>query len=210
MSVIFLDLDGVLADFMNGVCDKFGIPRDSWKKDTWEFEDGLGLSTSEVWAKVDNFEFWSSLNKTYFADELVKLVEAAAKEIDYSVIVLSKPSTSPECLSGKVSWLRKHFSQYAKPDKYVFTARKDLLACGVDSETLRLLIDDSPKNVDSFDYSGGCGILVPGLQNELHDVNTIEYVTTKLQCFVNYVKASRVAKQARQQADYALQNVFIG
>lgn len=210
MPYLFQDLDGCAVDFVAGVLQHFDLPPDGWKTNAWGFMEAIGKTDAEVWSAIDTPKFWADLPKTSYCDELIKLVESTAKEIDYEVVILSAPSMDEGCPTGKLKWLRKHLPQYYHPKKRAFTALKEAFAPARDGEPMNLLIDDSPKNVDAFGYAGGWGILVPAKHNELHDVNTIEYVEGKLKHFVNYVKRFKEEKHARLRTEGALNSLLIG
>jgi len=144
---IFLDVDGVLADWVDGVRLAAGIEPSTW--DTV----GHGLLPTQNQAKIDaamsTREFWVGLVRYPWADELFQTCQRHGE-----VIFCTQPFDSPECLAGKYQWLSNHFG--ATMDNIVFTRKKWRLA-----NPQSLLIDDNKENCDRFQYAGGHSILFP-------------------------------------------------
>lgn len=150
-----LDMDGVLADFLGGVSKRHNRPLpyvDLKWLGIWDTEKGWGITPEEFWAPVDDFEFWEGLEKTPEADKIVKLAEE--KFGPQNVAILTAPSKSPFCFTGKRAWLEKNYPQFL--GKIIFGSAKEFLA-----HPNSYLIDDRDKNIEGFRLAGGHGILVP-------------------------------------------------
>ena len=147
--VIFLDLDGVLAKFVEGACKIHGLTNpyreglgvaQSW--DMWKL---LGLSEDEFYYPMEDI-FWSNLEVDEQAHELVEVcLDAAEKN---NVFFLSTPSRNVGSYSGKYQWVSHHFPPLRR--NLILSAHKHLLA-----SSDRLLIDDSDKNIERFQAYGG-------------------------------------------------------
>ena len=74
----FIDMDGVIADFVSGVCVAHG--RSSPYENTpgalgnFEMHEIWGISTNAFWKPCDGERFWDDLGKTPEAEEIVRVV----------------------------------------------------------------------------------------------------------------------------------------
>lgn len=167
---VFLDLDGVLVDFVSGALKSLGItnykvPPGEYNIEKWE---GVNISTKEFWSAIDktNEYFWAELPKYPWADELVELCESYGQ-----LFILTSPSRNPYCLAGKMIWVQKNFKKLQR--KIILTPHKYLCAA-----PNRVLIDDSNQKCEDFDAYGGKTILFPQLWNTNHslvDMDKIKY-----------------------------------
>ena len=150
----FLDMDGVLVNFVAGACEKLGIsdPYGEGSKilGKWNMFQNTGYPehVHNAWDK----SFWAQLPKMHDADAIVKMV------VSYftwdQVVIFSKPSTHPDCIAGKLEWLQKHYPRLS--NQFLFGTNKSCSA-----HPRAVLIDDSDKNVDQFRDAGGRAILYP-------------------------------------------------
>lgn len=138
---IYLDMDGVLTDFMKQLETYTGI------KDGREFEKKRG--TKAFWDEIDKggIKYWSEMpwmsdgKKTwsYLKGKNVKILSAPAKTI-------------PESSRGKHIWVNKNLGNVElilrAADKKQEFAKKDTI-----------LIDDMKENIDQWKAKGGIGIL---------------------------------------------------
>ena len=170
---IFLDMDGVLVDFVNPALelheqlDAF----DRWPPGEWDIPKVLGISKSQFWSKIDavGHAYWSQMPPYQWTHQLVQLVTRIAP-----FSILSSPSLHPECPTGKVLWLREHLDPNFRD--YLFGHQKHLCA-----RPDVVLIDDSDTNVEKFRGHGGQAILFPQHWNSNHQVeDRLEYVTSEL------------------------------
>lgn len=148
--MIFVDMDGVVADFVAGVCDLHGKPVED--VDCWDFYEKWGIDEDQFWEPVNaaGRDFWASLKPFDWFDELVAVV----KEADPDFFILTKPSRQASCLAGKLDWIHRHFGTRFR--NYIFAPNKSPLAAPG-----RFLIDDSEPNVDGFLKHGGSAYLFP-------------------------------------------------
>jgi 5'(3')-deoxyribonucleotidase len=162
--VIFLDMDGVVADFFGGFCQAFGLDREDAMKrlapeDFW-FKSLIGdVGQQAFWARIDALGegFWAGLGPLPHAQFLYQSLAAQAP-----VCFLSHPAERPFCASGKLRWLGQHFPQALAAQDYVLTKHKHYLA-----QEGRLLIDDGASHCDHFvrrrdgRFTGGWAVLFP-------------------------------------------------
>lgn len=158
---VFVDLDGVVADFVGGV---FALHKDtipSEKADqiitnmrgSYDIVESLGMTPGNFWRQIDQDNlFWENLLLTDEAVSLMAQLEKHPKKPD--IYFLSSPALSPSCYYGKASWVQKNFPKYI--NKLILTGHKNFLA-----NRDRILIDDSDMNIDKFRVSGGLGVIFP-------------------------------------------------
>lgn len=160
---ILLDLDGTLSDFFTDALwnlnKKFrpdnNLTAEEYRKaPTFNMAEKFGISQGEFWKTLEsNQYFWCNMTPFRWAKQLYDLLSQFAP-----VTILSSPSLNPRCIPDKLEWLNKHLR--IKSDQCIFGGRKHLLA-RPDS----LLIDDYPKNTESFIQAGGKAVLIPSSWN---------------------------------------------
>lgn len=171
--VCFVDLDGVLVDFVHGICEAHG------RENPYEYPENRGKYTIEkiwgmdadaFWEPLNNLEFWSSLKPTEHCYELIELVETHfGKE---QVGLLTSPSRHSASVAGKAMWIQEHLPDYRR--QFFIGAKKELTA-----HSRAVLIDDSDWKVKRFNKNGGNGCLFPAYGNSAHEwaKYPIDYVT---------------------------------
>jgi 5'(3')-deoxyribonucleotidase len=178
---IFLDLDGVIADFITAAMSAlnvtyYTIPPDEPNIEKWP---GVNVSTKEFWSAIDktNEDFWFNILKYDYSDELVRLCHSYGE-----VFFLTSPSRNPACLSGKMMWIKKHYPRMAR--NAIMTPAKYLCAA-----PNRVLIDDTEAKVDKFIEYGGSAILFPQPYNRAwhgfdEKITKVQYVKNCLDYLV--------------------------
>lgn len=145
MSSIYLDMDGVVADF-DGYAHQL-----------------LGLGPSEgkypetVWEKlIENPRLYRDLKLTYYATQLHDFCTKLAEKLDYRVAFLTaipKKNDVQYAMHDKVEWAQKYF-----PNTPVFFgpySRDKQNHCRPGD----ILIDDRTDNIRDWKAVGGIGIL---------------------------------------------------
>lgn len=164
---VFLDIDGVLADFVGGYCELVGRDREeleeTWITEhpgCWNLPDVLGCSLDEFWKPIHEAgeEFWLGLDPTDHFDELIDRVESFVGD-DW--LLVSSPSRCHTSHSGKVRWIKSMFGN--RFDRFILTGHKERLA-----KPSTILIDDSDRNCDKFELCGGRSYVFPTLGNTLY------------------------------------------
>lgn len=136
---IFLDIDGVLADFELHVKNKFGIKISETPK-------------NEVpWASMDH-DFYASIP----VFDGAKFFYTRLRE--FPTKFLSGTLISDGCWSGKAQWVREQMGR----DSWIL---QDLMLCASNAKFLvagsnRILVDDREKNIDQWIEAGGIGIYI--------------------------------------------------
>jgi 5'(3')-deoxyribonucleotidase len=145
MTTLYLDMDGVVADFDEYAARTLGIP------------PSQGIYPDEVWYKLaSNARLYRDLVKTSYADELVFQCSRLAKQHGYDLKFLTavpKGNDVPWAFYDKVVWVQTHFpgtpvmfGPFSK-DKHVHCRPGDIL------------IDDRKSNIEEWRAAGGLAIL---------------------------------------------------
>lgn len=148
MPQIYLDMDGLLADYEGGLKDtakELGVPEDDGKA---------------IWNKINSNpeEWWSNLKPI---PEGIKIFDAIK---DKEPSVLSAAGTNERTKQGKLEWLKKNgLSPYLKEIIFVNNkSAKKKYAKGGD-----VLIDDRPDNVADWEMEGGTSYLFQNNANQI-------------------------------------------
>lgn len=151
--MIYLDMDGVIADFVNGFCrwrNLSDLP--PHHQTTWP---GVGDHAGLVPDQLDlvlrqaSAAFWATLPVLPWAQELV------AECLGYGQVrILTAAVASEEAVTGKMRWLDKHFPHLTS--RAIFCREKYLLA-----RPSSVLIDDHDEQLDKFQEYGGEAIVFP-------------------------------------------------
>ena len=142
-SEIYVDMDGVLADFFT-----------EWQKLTGKnWREIKGAALEPALQKIrDTKDFWTSLPMTSNAKSLLNLIKNVKGEYN----ILSAPlAGDPKAEPGKREWIKKNLS-FFPPKNIVITADKQKYAKQSDG-TPNILIDDFGSNIAKWEGAGGIG-----------------------------------------------------
>jgi hypothetical protein len=165
---IFLDLDGVLADWASAAIrlhdhDPISILA-AWPVGTYDLADVLGISGNEMWRPINaaGAGFWANLQPLPWCGDLMSLCQRTAP-----TTILTSPSKDPAAAAGKTRWLQSVFGSSFRD--YLIGPAK--VACAYPGA---VLIDDADKNCETFVASsqgvrtGGRAIVFPQPWNSKH------------------------------------------
>lgn len=154
---VWIDSDGVIADFEALIADYVGTP----------FHE---ISKGAMWRAVERYDsevapFFESLPKMKDADTLIDFVKAHF--VNYGILTASGhvPKNGPQ---QKRNWYKKHYGNIIvkvvtkSPDKAEF-AKSD--KC--------ILIDDRKKSIDPWVAAGGTGILHTSAADTINQLKQI-------------------------------------
>ena len=158
IETVYLDMDGVITDFVGEVNERMGIPRDTIPS-KWAWVEDFGFTLDQVndWCTID---FWANLGWMPDGRDILRLVTSTFKP--EQIYLLTAPMSNPGSYTGKALWVQKHLPEYSK--RLIVTPAPKSLFARPDT----LLIDDKDGNVEGFINAGGNAILVPRSWNELH------------------------------------------
>lgn len=171
---IYIDLDGVLSDFVGGVLNLFHKSLDTWPPGEYRIWKAIGLKNdNEFWKEVDRLghDFWASLEPYPWRDKLFDACEAIA-----DTGILTSPSLDSASASGKQEWIQNWKGREFRD--FGICPGKDLFA-----HAGAVLIDDSDKNCEDFTKAGGRSILFPRRWNSdfKYEAQALEMVLTELE-----------------------------
>ena len=140
---LYVDMDGVLADFFGVWTKMMGV--EHWKQ-IKDIEPAL--------QKIrDTKDFWINLPMTSNATNLLN----AIKQFKGKYNILSAPLPGdPESEPQKRAWIQKHLSMFP-PTKIIIDPNKAAYAKQADG-TPNALIDDFGENISKWESAGGIGI----------------------------------------------------
>ena len=160
--IVFLDMDGVLVDFVEGTYRAFGkkyyygdLPRPM----AWNYFKYWGLYFQEFDAAC-TADFWAGLRWMHDGKEILSMLEEEfGKE---NIFLLTTPMPNPGSGTGKMQWVQRHLPEYSK-QLIISSAPKHLFA-GPDT----LLVDDKDGNTGDFYANNGKAILINRPWNNGH------------------------------------------
>jgi 5'(3')-deoxyribonucleotidase len=145
---IILDMDGVLADFVGGVRELFGMP-DDWTPKEYEFIEGMGMTPQQFWTRISNRpDFFYNLEPIHDGLYLARRLITEG----FDVAVATSPPLDPRAAKDKIQWIGTHLPELSRD--FFITPRKELL-----SMSGRILIDDCDANCEKWRERGGTAFL---------------------------------------------------
>ena len=158
---VYLDMDGVLADFFGGVEKMYGV--EHWKELTSDKTKDL---KKEVIDRITGTDFFATLPKFQSADALIDMVK---KFTGGKFSINTSPLRGDHENSGKYKkvWISNNIEQ---PDEIVVTGRKETYAKNKANGMPNILIDDRPVNIQRWQAAGGYGILYQANRDSLTKV----------------------------------------
>ena len=159
---IYLDMDGVIADFNTRFKDLSGIePR--------EFESKYGRKA--FWDFIDEenkIKFWVGIPPMPGASELVSYVS----KHDYEI--LTAPSIKKQSRLGKNLWVRNHVGDiFPSKPKVTFKFSKEKHKVKQNLSQFDILIDDRQSIINSWNNAGGFGILYQSTSQAIADLKKL-------------------------------------
>ena len=158
---VYLDMDGVLADFFGGVEKMYGVQH--WKQLTNDKTKDL---KAEVINRITGTDFFATLPKFQSADALIDMVKKFTGG-KFSINTSPLRGDHENSTKYKKIWISNNIEQ---PDEIIVTGRKESYAKDKASGTPNILIDDRPVNVERWQGAGGYGILYQANRDSLTKV----------------------------------------
>jgi 5'(3')-deoxyribonucleotidase len=158
---VYLDMDGVLADFFGGIEKMYGV--ENWKQLTNDKTKDL---KKEVIDRITGTDFFATLPKFQTADALIDMVK---KFTGGTFSINTSPLRGDHENSGKYKkvWISNNIE---KPAEIIVTGRKETYAKDKGTGTPNILIDDRPVNIQKWHSAGGYGILYQANRDSLNKV----------------------------------------
>ena len=146
MSIIFLDMDDVVADFSNRACEITG----------YTINDG-DRYPKEDWDKILKYpRIYRDLDKCKDADLIVESAVVLSQKKNYELRFLTavpRDNDFPWAFNDKIDWIRRY---YPNISVWFGPYSKDKPKWCTDNS---VLIDDKLQNIMGWDRAGGIGIL---------------------------------------------------
>ena len=159
--IVYLDMDGVLADFFGGVEKMYGV--EHWKQLTSDKTKDL---KQEVINRIQGTDFFATLPKFDSAGELISMVKEFTGG-KFSINTSPLRGDHENSTKYKKLWIQNNIEQ---PDDIIVTGRKESYAKDKASGTPNILIDDRPVNIQRWQGAGGYGILYQANRDSLDKV----------------------------------------
>jgi len=166
---VYLDMDGVLADFFGGLEKRFDTAH--WKNLT-NIERYLdALKNTDFFYTLEPFreeKFRSGVGIVSLSHELVKFVNNLT---DGDWGICSSPLRGDDYNSAywKRRWLNKYQWEPPIAENLIFTANKHKYATSAITGMPNILVDDKPSNIDRWNQAGGIGIRYQANQDDLFE-----------------------------------------
>ena len=156
--MVYVDLDGVVADFVSGLCARKGWDNPYWNEENhgkWEICELMGERWEDVEQELD-YSFWVGLDVMDDADDIMRFARGLSREVAfYSTLGWGRGGAG----EGKRDWVKKWFPGVS------------LLLIGIGEKWEGVgagwLLDDRGVGVREWRRRRGRGILVPRPWNEL-------------------------------------------
>lgn len=167
MKKVYVDLDGVLADFDHGIYNlmgKYPLENNNSPSDL--------IADAEMWkAIIDVGNFYADLR---VCDDAMKLWDYITSKYDTEILTAVPSRFSiPRAEEQKREWVAKHLGSDVKMNIGPYSKDKKNFA-----KPGYLLIDDRADNIDGWIKNGGTGIL--------HIYNDIDTTLEKLRSIELY------------------------
>lgn len=163
MSRLFVDMDGVLADFMGGAEKVLGR---SFNDDHWKYH-AKGEHKIKVAAIHD---FWEKLDWEPGGRELWNYVK------DFHPNILSAYAEWDEADSkrGKYLWITKHLG-HIPSSKIHLVVREHKQKYATTNGKPNILIDDYDKNIAEWKKAGGIGVHHVGVNSTIDKLKALGF-----------------------------------
>ena len=159
--IVYLDMDGVLADFFGGVEFLYGV--EHWKELTNDKTKDL---KKQVIDRITGTDFFAVLPKFPTADALIDMVKKFTGG-KFSINTSPLRGDHENSAKYKKVWISNNIST---PDDIIVTGRKESYAKDKGTGTPNILIDDRPINIQKWQAAGGYGILYQANRDQLTKV----------------------------------------
>ena len=159
---IYLDMDGVVADFDKRFNDLSGMMPQ-------EYVNKNGLN--DFWDLIDEkhkVSFWRGIELMPGAQKLVKYIEQHPFEM------LTAPSIKKQSIIGKGLWVKdKIGTLYSTKPKVTYRSAKQKHTVKPNLTKFDILIDDKGSTIDRWNAAGGTAILYQNADQVINDLKKL-------------------------------------
>lgn len=149
MSRVYVDSDGVLANFNKAFAPAFGLeyPTKTVLYHDWPMQASNTASASEFYRICERHPtLWESAEPYPWTSAIIQVLDLK----DPEWMILTSATHDPECWSGKVKWFTHHLTESSLNKLVMVSGRKWRIASKGD-----ILIDDRYENVEGWREAGG-------------------------------------------------------
>jgi len=170
---LFLDMDGVLVNWLEGVhrLNHWPYTEGTWPykmgPEGWYFYRELGVSGKNLFDGQGR-AFWRSLEWLPEGKSVFKMCEGL---FGNRMCLLTNPHDGEGVVDGRKDWIKREIPHMSK--RVLIGACKEMCAT---PDTI--LIDDFEENIITWRNAGGIGVLMPSPWNSLHQ-QTKHYTPTE-------------------------------
>jgi len=158
---IYLDMDGVIADFFRAFAEKNNVKH--WKSIKEKEKALVDLHNTDFFNTIPTFG-----NNTY---KIVQKVRDLSWSLDSDWGICSSPLRGDHNNSAywKRKWLEKH-DIMPEVENCIFTSNKHKYAVNKLTGKPNILVDDKIDNIKRWEAAGGIGILFQTDQDDINDL----------------------------------------
>lgn len=158
---IYVDMDGVLCDFIKRVKDVTGTD--------YKDPDLNHMSKSETKQKINRYDkFWHEMPWHEGGQELWRFVAKQNPKI-----LSAHANWDANSIPGKYYWTKKNLNI---PKSQVLLVKRDQKKdYATDGNRQNILIDDYIKNIREFESAGGIGIHHTSVQNTINTLKKLGF-----------------------------------
>ena len=157
---VYLDMDGVLVDFIDGVLRWYKKDRKN-RTVTKEFE-AMAREVTEKSSAGKMKGFWENLPLMPGAKRLVKWVQGRTSKAD-TWILSSCSGDLKYCAKEKFKWMKKHIPMIPEENIILVMSAKHKARYAKEGDAL---VDDFKPNIQRWTQAGGIGIYHKGDVNK--------------------------------------------
>jgi len=162
---VYLDMDGVIADFFGGLARRYGVSH--WKS----------IQDREIkFRELANTDFFYNLDVFPTSQKLVDHVKTVAWQEETEWGICSSPLRGDSHNSSfwKRLWLEKQGFIPPLIENMIFTGNKHKYAISPLTRRPNILIDDKPENINRWNKAGGIGIRYQANEDDLEEYLFVE------------------------------------
>lgn len=158
---IYVDMDGVIADFFGGLEKFTGVSH--WKD----------IHNKEVTiASLKDTDFFYQLDEFPTSKRLISFVNVISKG-DWGINSTPLRGDRDNSAYWKRRWLEEH-NMMPSIDRLIFTSNKPKYAWSMLDGKPNILIDDKPENIKRWNDAGGIGIRYQANEDDLKEYLFVE------------------------------------
>ena len=158
---IYVDMDGVIADFFGGLEKFYNVPH--WKDIQ---------NKNKTIAELKGTDFFYQLEPFSTSKKLISFVNIVSQG-DWGINSSPLRGDRDNSVYWKRRWLEKH-DMMPNVHNLVFTSTKEKYAWSVLDGMPNILIDDKPENIKRWQDKGGIGIRYQANQDDLKEYLFVE------------------------------------